>query len=142
VDDGPWAEKRLGPERVRRSYAIRSLLDTGAPVAFGSDWTVAPLDPLPTLAAAVTRQTAGGGNPGGWIPEQKITLEEALFAHTSGSAVAGYSEGFSGALRAGTYADLAILSRDLFATPPDEIASVRADATYVQGKEVFRREGR
>jgi predicted amidohydrolase YtcJ len=140
VDDGPWAGKRLGPERVRRSYAVRSLLDSGAPVAFGSDWTVAPLNPLPTLTAAITRQTAGGGNPGGWIPEQKITLEEALVAHTHGSAVAGYSDRFSGTLRPGAYADLVILSGDLFATPAEEIASMQADVTYVEGKEVFRRE--
>jgi len=141
MDDAPWAEKRIGPERVRRSYAFRSLLDSGATLAFGSDWTVAPLDPLPAVAAAVTRRPPDGTHPEGWIPEQRITLEESLVAHTHGAAFAGYREGGTGQLRPGAYADLVILGGDLFHTPPADLATLGVDATYVEGEEVFRRQG-
>ncbi|HYE13581.1 MAG TPA: amidohydrolase, partial [Pyrinomonadaceae bacterium] len=81
IDDGRWAEKRIGPERAKGTYAFRSLLDAGAALAFGSDWTVAPLDPLLGIYAAVTRRTLDGKNPSGWVPEQKITVEEAVRAY-------------------------------------------------------------
>ena len=87
IDDGRWAEKRIGPERIKTTYAFRSLLDAGARLAFGSDWTVAPLDPILGIYAAVTRRTLDGKNPNGWVPEQKITVEEALRAYTSGQCL-------------------------------------------------------
>ena len=93
ADDGRWAEKRIGPERIKTTYAFRSLLDRGAHLAFGSDWTVAPMDPLLGIHAAVTRRTLDGKNPGGWIPQEKITVEEALRAYTAGDAYGIFAEG-------------------------------------------------
>jgi hypothetical protein len=139
VDDGNWAERRLGPERIQTTYALRSLTDAGARLAFGTDWTVAPLDPLPNIAAAVTRRTRGGAHPGGWVPEQKISLAESLLAYTRGAAYAGYSEASTGVLRPGAYADLVVLSGDLFSVHPTEIESLHVTETYVQGQEVYRR---
>ena len=86
IDDGRWAEKRIGPERAKTTYAFRSLLDTGAVLAFGSDWPVAPMVPLMGIYAAATRRTLDGKHPDGWVPEQKITVAEAIRAYTMGSA--------------------------------------------------------
>jgi len=139
ADDGRWAEKRIGSERVRTTYAFRSLLDAGATLAFGSDWTVAPLDPLLGVDAAVTRRTIDGANPDGWVPEERITLEETLVAYTRNGAYAGFSDGFSGTLEPGKRADLVVLSGDLFAQPTTELARLRVDLTYVDGREAYRR---
>src|SRR6476619_5387831 len=92
IDDGRWAENRIGPVRAKGTYAFRSLLDAGAILAFGSDWFVAPMDPLMGIYAAVTRRTLDGKHPGGWIPEQKITVAEAIRAFTMGSAYASFDE--------------------------------------------------
>src|SRR5207302_685515 len=92
IDDGRWAEKRIGPERSKGTYAFRSLLDSGATLAFGTDWTVAPLDPLVSLYGAVTRATLDGKHPNGWVPEQKVTLAEAVRAYTTGSAYAEFTD--------------------------------------------------
>ncbi|MDK0575387.1 amidohydrolase family protein, partial [Clostridium perfringens] len=92
------AEKRVGPERAKGTYAFRSLLDTGAVLAFGSDWPVAPLNPMDGLKAAVTRQTLDGKHPDGWVPEQKITIEEAIRAFTVGSAHAEFTDQAKGSL--------------------------------------------
>ena len=139
VDDGRWAERRLGADRIRTTYALRSLADAGATLAFGTDWTVAPLDPLPNIAAAVTRRTRDGVHPGGWVPEQKISVEESLVAYTRGAAWAGYSDSFTGVLRPGAHADLTVLSADLFSVPPAEIEGLHVTQTYVEGEEVYRR---
>lgn len=141
IDDGRWAEKRIGPERVETTYAFKSLLDAGATVAFGSDWTVAPMDVRQGLYAALTRRTLDGANPGGWIPEQKIGLEEALTAYTWGGAYAGFMEDKVGRLEPGKYADLVVLSQDLFQVDPVEIPSVRVEMTVVGGEIVFRNGG-
>jgi predicted amidohydrolase YtcJ len=141
IDDGRWAEKRIGPDRIKTTYAFRSLLDAGAPLAFGSDWTVAPMDVLEGLYAAVTRRTFDGANPDGWVPEEKITLEEALTAYTSGSAFAGFVDDRVGRLQPGLYADLAVLSQDLFQVDPVEIPSVQVEMTMVSGEIVYRNEG-
>jgi predicted amidohydrolase YtcJ len=141
IDDGRWAEKRIGPERIKTTYAFRSLLDAGAQPAFGSDWTVAPMNVRQGLYAAVTRRTLDGANPDGWVPEQRITLEEALRAYTTGSARAGFMEEKVGTLEPGKYADLVILSEDLFAIDPVDIPQVRVDLTVVEGEIVYRREG-
>ena len=110
-------------------------------MAFGSDWTVAPLDPLLGLDAALTRRTIDGANPEGWVPEQRIDLEEALLAYTRNGAFAGFSDGFTGTLSPGRMADLVVLSGDLFAQPVDRITELEVDMTWVQGQEVYTRPG-
>ncbi len=137
ADDGRWAEKVIGAERAAGTYAFRSLLDGGARLAFGSDWFVAPPTPLEGIEAAVTRQTLDGRHPGGWVPAQKITVEEALRAYTAGSAYAGFQEGRLGVLRPGMLADLVLLGRDLMAMPPDSIGEVPVRMTVVGGRVVY-----
>jgi len=139
IDDGRWAEKRIGPLRARTSYAWRSMLDAGAPLAFGSDWPVAPLDPLQGIYAALTRATLDDRNPQGWIPEEQITLDEALRAYTYGSAYAAFQEKEKGTLAPGKLADLVVLSQDLFKIPPGKIRATRVDLTIVGGKVVYQR---
>ena len=140
IDDGRWAAERLDSARLAGTYAFRSLLDTGARLAFGSDWTVAPLDPLGGLYAAVTRRTLDGRNPRGWFPEQKIALDEALRAYTAGVAYAGFAERRLGVLRPGMLADLVLLDRDLFRVSADSINQARVRATVVGGRVVYRRD--
>ncbi|MEE8193244.1 MAG: amidohydrolase [Gemmatimonadales bacterium] len=139
IDDGRWAEKRIGPERIRTTYAFRGLEDAGARLAFGSDWTVAPLDPLYGIYAAVTRRTTDGANPGGWVPEQKITVEEALAAYTANSAYACFMEDRLGTLEPGKYADLVVLEHSIFEIDPVAIEKLRVDLTMVGGEVVFER---
>jgi predicted amidohydrolase YtcJ len=138
IDDGRWAERRLGHKRARTSYAWRSMLNAGAHLAFGSDWPVAPLDPLLGIYAAVTRATLDGKHPGGWIPEEKLTVEEALRAYTTGSAFAAFQEDQKGTIAPGKLADLVVLSRDLFSIPPEQIRDTRVVLTVVGGKVVYR----
>ncbi|PYP41821.1 MAG: amidohydrolase [Gemmatimonadetes bacterium] len=140
ADDGRWAAKRIGPELMKGTYAFRSLLDSGARLAFGSDWTVAPLDPLPGIKAAVTRQTLDGKYPEGWVPEQKISVQEALRAYTAGYAYAVFAESSRGVLKPGYRADLVVLDRDITRMPPGSIDEAKVVATVVGGKVVFRRE--
>lgn len=137
IDDGRWLERRIGPERIRTSYAFRTLLDSGATLAFGSDWTVAPLDPLLGVYAAVTRRTLDGKHPDGWVPEQKISLAEALRAYTWGNAYATFAETRRGALAPGYDADVVVLDRDLFALPPESLATARVRYTIVGGRVVY-----
>ena len=137
IDDGRWAEKRIGPERTKLTYAFRSLLDAGVKLAFGSDWTVAPLNPLLGIDAAVTRRTLDGENPNGWVPEQKVTLEEALVAYTAGGAYASFTENRQGMLRVDFLADIVVLEEDLFRVPVDHIRDVKVRRTFVGGRQVF-----
>jgi predicted amidohydrolase YtcJ len=139
IDDGRWAEKRIGRERARGTYAFRTLLDTGAVLAFGSDWSVAPLDPVLGIYAAVTRRTLDGKNPGGWVPEQKITVEEAVRAYTVGSAFAEFAESVKGSLTVGKLADLVILDRDIFNIAPAEIEKVKVTLTVMDGRVVYEK---
>lgn len=139
IDDGRWIEKRIGPERIKTTYAFRTLLGTGARLAFGSDWTVAPLDPVLGIYAAVTRRTLDGKHPGGWVPEQKISVAEALRAYTAGNAWATFNEHKWGTLAPGRLADVVVLDRDLFTTPPESLDRARVRYTIVGGKVVFRR---
>jgi predicted amidohydrolase YtcJ len=141
ADDGRWAEKRIGQERCQGTYAFRSLLNAGTTLAFGSDWNVAPLDPMQGILAAVTRRTLDGKHPDGWVPEEKITVEEAVRAYTVGSAYAEFAEEVKGTLSPGRLADLVILSRDIFKIDPGEIGSVRVDTTIMDGRVVFERHG-
>lgn len=138
IDDGRWVESRIGRERAKSSYAWRSLLDHGVTLAFGTDWDVAPLNPLLGLYAAVTRATLDGKNPQGWIPEQKITLAEAVEAYTLGSAFAEFQEKDKGSITAGKLADMVILSGDIFAMKPEAIRNVKVETTIVGGRTVYR----
>jgi hypothetical protein len=137
IDDGRWAQKRIGPERIKTTYAFRSLLDQGAVLAFGSDWTVAPIEPLLGIYAAVTRRTLDGKNPKGWVPEEKITIEETLRAYTAGNAYGVFAEDRRGKLVPGYMADLVLLDRDLTKIPPEEIEQAAVKATIVGGRIVF-----
>ena len=137
VDDGRWAEKRIGPARARTSYAWRSMLKAGGPLAFGSDWPVAPLNPLLGIYAAVARATLDGQHPKGWIPEERLTVEEALRAYTQGSAFAAFEEKEKGTIAPGKLADVVVLAQDLFSIPPEKIKEARVALTIVGGKVVY-----
>jgi predicted amidohydrolase YtcJ len=138
IDDGRWAEKVIGPERIKGTYAFRALLDSGARLAFGSDWYVAPPTPLEGIYAAVTRRTLDDKNPGGWVPAQKITVDEALKAYTAGAAYASFQDREKGTIAAGLLADLTVIDRDLRSIPAPEIRDAKIVRTIVGGKTVFR----
>ncbi|MBI1916520.1 MAG: amidohydrolase family protein, partial [Planctomycetes bacterium] len=140
IDDGRWAEGRIGTKRCASSYANRSLLDAGARLAFGSDWSVAPLNPLLGIDAAVNRRTLDGKHPKGWFPEQKISVAEAVEAYTLTSAYAGFHEKDRGSLEVGKLADLVVLSRDIFADKErDHIGETEVLMTVVSGKVVYEK---
>jgi predicted amidohydrolase YtcJ len=139
IDDGRWAEKRIGPERIRTTYAFRDLQEANARLAFGSDWTVAPIDPLYGVYAAVTRRTLDGANPAGWVPEQRITVQQALAAYTANNAYACFLEDQLGTLEPGKYADLVVLAEDILAIDPVDIEHVQVDLTMVGGEVLFER---
>ncbi|MEX2180200.1 MAG: amidohydrolase [Gemmatimonadaceae bacterium] len=140
IDDGRWAEKVIGAERAKGTYAFRSLRDAGARLAFGSDWFVAPPTPLEGIYAAVTRRTLDGGNPDGWVPNQRITVEDALRAYTTGSAYAEFQEGEKGMLARGMLADFVLIDRDLTRIAPETIRDARVDLTVVGGRVVYERQ--
>src|SRR5215472_4179178 len=137
IDDGRWAEKRIGPDRIKRTYAFRTFLDNGVRLAFGTDWSVAPLSPVWSIYAAVTRATLDGKNPDGWVPEQKLTVAEAVEAYTMGSAYAEFQEKEKGSITPGKLADFIVLSDDIFKIPPAAIKDVKVEATFVGGKIVY-----
>lgn len=137
IDDGRWAGKRLG-SRVSDSYVFRSLLGAGTRLAFGSDWNVAPLSPISGIYGAVTRRTWDGKNPGGWIPEQKITVEESLRAYTVSNAYAVFAEATRGMLRPGYRADLVLLDKDLFTIPASQIEQATVRVTVAGGRIVYQ----
>jgi predicted amidohydrolase YtcJ len=139
IDDGRWVEQRIGPVRIKTTYPFRTLLDGGGRLGFGSDWTVAPLDPILGVYAAVTRRTLDGKNPDGWVPEQKISVGEALRAYTAGNAYATFDETKRGTLAPGAGADLVVLDRDLFTIPPDSLDRARVRYTIVRGRVVYTR---
>ena len=139
IDDGRWAEKVIGPERAKTTYAFRSLRDSGARLAFGSDWFVAPATPLEGIYAAVTRRTLDDKHPDGWVPEQKIGVEDALRAYTTGGAFASFEENEKGSLAPGMLGDVVIVDRDLTAIPPETIREARIMYTIVGGRIVFDR---
>lgn len=139
IDDGRWLEVRIGPERIKTTYAFRTLLDSDVPLAFGSDWTVAPLDPMLGVYAAVTRRTLDGKNPGGWVPEQKISVGEALRAYTYGNAWATFNEQKWGTLAAGRFADIVVLERDPFAVAPESLGTIKPRFTFVGGRLVYQK---
>ena len=137
IDDGRWADKVIGPERARTTYAFKSLRDAGARLSFGSDWFVAPPTPLEGIYAAVTRRTLDDRNPGGWVPEQKIGVEDALKAYTINAAFASFDEGIKGSLARGKLADVVLLDRDITTIAPETIRDARVLVTIVGGRIVF-----
>lgn len=139
IDDGRWAETVIGPERAKTTYAFRSLLDRGALVAMGSDWPVAPASPIEGIYAAVTRRTLDGANPEGWVPEQRIRVEEALRGYTFAGAFASFEEDRKGTLTVGRLADMVLLDRDLTAVSPESLRQAQVLKTIVGGEVVFGR---
>ncbi|MEC3948146.1 amidohydrolase [Sphingobium sp. HWE2-09] len=137
IDDGRWAIQRVGAERLKGTYAFKSLLDAGAKVAFGSDWPVAPLDPLTGVAAAVLRQTIDGANPGGWLPDQKLTMAQALHAYTATNAFAGFQDDRLGRIAPGMLADFVVMDANLFAIDPARTGATKILKTIVNGTERF-----
>jgi predicted amidohydrolase YtcJ len=142
IDDGRWADRVIGPKRSETTYAFRSLIDAGAHVAFGSDWFVAPAVPLEGIYAAVTRRTLDGENPDGWVPGQKISVEESLTAYTREGAYASFEEAEKGMLRAGMLADMVLIDHDLTDIAPAAIRDARVLMTVVGGQVVFDAEER
>ncbi len=134
IDDGRWAERRIGHQRALSTYAFKSLLDAGAVLAFGSDWFVAPINPMEEIYAATTRRTLDGKNPNGWIPEQKVTVQQAVHAYTVGSAYAESQDDIKGSIAPGKLADFVVLSQDIFHIDPVAIEQVKAEVTAVGGE--------
>lgn len=137
IDDGRWVEQRIGHDRSSRTYAFRTFLDHGVRLALGTDWPVAPLDPMQTLYAATTRATLDGKNPNGWFPEQKLTISEALSAYTMGSAYSEFQDHDKGTIERGKLADFVLLSADILTIPPEKIRDTRVLKTWVGGKLVY-----
>jgi predicted amidohydrolase YtcJ len=136
IDDGRWAEKLIGPDRAKMTYAFRSLLDAGAKLAGGSDWPVAPATPLEGIYAAATRRTLDDRNPDGWIPEQRIRVEEALRAYTIDAAYASFDESEKGSLARGKLADFTMIDRDITRVAPETIRDAVITMTVVGGRVV------
>ena len=141
IDDGRWAEARIGHDRASRTYAFRTFLNHGVRLAFGTDWDVAPLNPMLGVYAAVTRATLDGKNPNGWFPEQKLSVAEAVEAYTMGSAYAEFQEHEKGSIAPGKLADMVLLSDDIFSIDPVRIRDVKAVTTIVGGRIVFQQSG-
>jgi predicted amidohydrolase YtcJ len=139
IDDGVWAEGRIGADRARTTYAFRSFVDAGVHVCFGSDWTVAPLKPIGGIYAAVTRRTLDGTRPGGWVPEQRLTVEQALQCYTVEGAYAAFEERLRGSITPGKIADLVVLSRDPTIVPPEDLLDIAVDMTIADGQTVYSR---
>ena len=131
-------EKLIGPKRIKTTYAFKSLLDVNTKLVFGSDWPVAPASPILGMYAAVTRKTLDGLNPYGWVPEQKISIEQSLYAYTKDAAYSSYDEDNLGSLDIGKLADFVILSDDLTKINSDKIKDVKVLSTYVGGKQVYK----
>ncbi len=137
IDDMRWAADRIGDGRARHAYNVKSFAAAGARLAFGTDWFVEPLDPMVGIYAAVTRQFPDGAPAGGWYPDERITVEQAVECYTLGSAYAEFAEARKGSITAGKLADLVVLTRDIFTVPPGDILGTRPSLTMVGGRVVF-----
>jgi predicted amidohydrolase YtcJ len=137
IDDGRFAESHIGHDRASRTYAFRTFLDHGVRLAFGTDWEVAPLDPMLTVYAAVTRATLDGKNPNGWFAEQKLSVAETIEAYTMGSAYAEFQEKEKGSITAGKLADMVLLSDNIFSIDHSRIRDTKVLKTFVGGKIVY-----
>ena len=140
TSDMLMAEKRLDPPRLKCAYAWQSMLKTGARLAFGTDFPVESPNPFPGLSAAISRQDNDGRPPGGWYPEQSVSLTQALAAYTRGAAYAGFAEDRIGSLEPGKWADFVIVDRDPTKVNPQELARTKVLETWVAGKKVFARD--
>jgi predicted amidohydrolase YtcJ len=138
IDDGVWAEKRIGETRIHTTHPYKSLLNNNTPLAFGTDWPVAPLNPLYGIYAAVTRRTLDGKNPAGWIPEEKISVEDAIKCYTLNSAFASFEEKLKGSIEAGKLADFVVLSDDILTIDPAKIKDVKVTMTVFDGEIVYK----
>ncbi len=138
TSDMPWAERRLGPDRIRGGYAWRSLLNTGVVIPNGTDFPVEQVNPIITFHSAVTRQDADNSPPGGWYPDQRMTREEALRSMTLWPAYAAFQENELGSISVGKYADFTILNRDIMTLAPERILGAQVVATYVGGAPVYQ----
>jgi predicted amidohydrolase YtcJ len=139
IEDGCWAVKRIGKQRIKDTHPYRSFLDNNVVVCFGTDWPVVTIDPFLTLYAAVTRRTVDGKNPDGWIPEQKISVQEAIKCYTLNSAYAEFTEKDKGSIEPGKLADFVVLSDNLLKIDPVKIKDVKAEMTVVGGRIVYKR---
>jgi predicted amidohydrolase YtcJ len=138
TSDMPWAEKRLGAERLKGAYAWQRFIHDGVPLAFGSDFPVEDVNPMLGLYAAVTRQDLAGHPPSGWLPDQKVNREQALAGFTRGAAYAAFMENEVGTLKPGLRADFVILDGDPMTVPVRQIADLKPISTWVDGKAVYR----
>jgi hypothetical protein len=137
TSDMPWAQARLGSERIAGAYAWRSLMAAGVRIPGGSDFPVEPINPFLGIHAAVTRQDTAGTPEGGWYGEQRLTVEEAVRAFTVEAAYAGYAEHVAGSLSPGKLADFVVISADIFSMRPEEIWKIRVLATILNGEIVY-----
>jgi len=140
IDDGVWAENRIGPERIHFTHPYKSFLEDSVTIAFGTDWPVAPLNPLFGIYAAVTRRTVDGQNPDGWIPEQKISVEDAIRCYTLNAAFASFEEDIKGSIQVGKLADLLVLSDDILTIDPVKIREVEVEMTIFDGDVIYKSE--
>jgi predicted amidohydrolase YtcJ len=138
IDDGVWLEKKIG-DRVSGAYSFKSFLNAGIKLCFGSDWEVAPLNPVAGIYAAVTRRTLDGINPDGWLPEQKISVEDAIKCYTINNAYAAFEENIKGSIEPGKLADFVVLSEDILTMDPVEIINVKVDQTIFDGEIIYQR---
>ena len=138
IDDGVWLEKKIG-DRVSAAYSFKSFLDSEITLCFGSDWDVAPLNPIAGIYAAVTRRTLDGENPDGWLPEQKISVEAAIKCYTINSAYAAYEEKIKGSIEPGKLADFVVLTDDILTIDPAEIINTRVERTIFDGEVIYQR---
>ncbi len=134
-DDGSWAHKRIDHDRLTRTYVFKTLIESGANLTFGSDWTVAPLNPVTGIYAAVTRRTRDGKNPEGWYPIEKISVEDALKFYTMNNAYAAFWENKTGSITVGKYADFSVHSVNFLTAAPDEFLYSTVLRTVVAGKD-------
>ena len=137
TSDRLMAEARLGPGRLAGAYAWRSVRATGAPLAFGSDAPVEAPDPFAGLAAAISGEDAERQPPGGWHPEETVSIEQALAAYTAGAAYAGFAEGQFGRLAVGEQADFVVLDADPLETDASELRGIRVLETWIGGRRVY-----
>jgi hypothetical protein len=134
-DDGSWAHKRIEHDRLSRTYVFKTLIESGANLTFGSDWTVAPLNPVTGIYAAVTRHTRDGENPSGWYPNEKISVEEALRSYTINNAYAAFWENTTGSILIGKHADFVVHSTNFLTATPEQILESKVIRTVVGGKD-------
>jgi predicted amidohydrolase YtcJ len=136
-DDGCWAENVIGEERLKQTYSFNSMLKSGVKLCFGSDWPVSTISPIKGIHAAVTRETADGKNPNGLIPEEKLTLEDAIKCYTINAAYAAFQENLVGSIEVEKMADFIVLSHNLFDIEPKDIASVEIIKTIFNGNIIY-----